>query len=170
METLAAIVKSGIVGNVIVIDPANAATITNLGAVVLPQGSLVQIGWTYDGASFAAPVPTLVDAQTQQIELMNSSYATAESADIAYMSTVFQADDASQALITKVLSALAGTSPSGFAWADKNNVAVAMTNAQLQGLSTEILTRNQPLFWHCQAQKASIRAATTVADVQAVVW
>ena len=114
----------------------------------------------------------LANAKAAQSALMDSCYAAAEQADIGYMSTTFQADDASQTLISKVLAALAGASPAGFAWADKNNVAVAMTNAQLQGLANAILARNQPFFWHAQNQKATIRASTTdtVAKVQAVVW
>jgi len=45
-----------------------------------------------------------------------------------------------------------------------------MTFAQLQGLAASILGRGQPLFIHKQTQKAAIRAASTVAQVQAVTW
>lgn len=142
--------------------------VANGGQSLLPSGSVSITD--AQAAAIQNPPLTPTQAQTTQLALMDATYAAAETADIAYMGTTFQADDASQTLITKVLSALGGASPAAFAWADKYNVAVSMTNAQLQGLSGAILMRDQPLFWHCQAQKATIRAALTVADVQAVVW
>ena len=148
--------------------PANALPVSQSGADLLKTG-FAQYQYL-NGAAVLSQSLLFATARAAQSALMDSCYVAAESADIAYMSTTFQADDRSQTLIAKVLSALGGTSPAGFSWADKNNVAVAMTNAQLQGLASAILARNQPFFWHAQNQKAAIRAATTVAQVQAVVW
>lgn len=55
METLAAIIKSGLVDNIIVIDPNDAATVAYFKAIVLPQGSSVSIGWHYDGTNLTPP-------------------------------------------------------------------------------------------------------------------
>lgn len=157
-------------------DPAYAAPPTGSIPVSQSDADLLKTGFAQyqylNGAVVLNQSLVLATAKATQIALIDSCYAAAEQVDIAYMSTTFQADDASQTLISKVLAALGGTSPAGFAWADKNNVAVAMTNAQLQGLANAILARNQPLFWHAQNQKATIRAGTTdtVAKVQAVVW
>jgi len=120
--------------------------------------------------AIAPYVQGLADAQSQQLALMDSSYTTAVTAPIAYMGTTFQADQASQDLIASVLTAAGGALPAGFAWYDVNNAPVTMTFAQLQGLAASILGRGQPLFIHKQTQKAAIRAASTVAQVQAVTW
>ena len=121
--------------------------------------------------TIAPYVQSLADAQSQQLALMDSSYAAAAvTAPIAYMTTTFQADQASQDLIASVLTAAGGALPAGFAWYDVNNAPVTMTFAQLQGLSASILGRGQPLFIHKQTQKTAIRAATAVAQVQAVTW
>ena len=120
--------------------------------------------------AIAPYVQSLADAQSQQLTLMDSSYVAAVTAPIAYMTTTFQADQASQDLIAAVLTASGGALPTGFAWYDANNAPVVVTFADLQGLAAAILGRGQPLFIHKQTQKAAIRAATTVADVQAVVW
>lgn len=157
-------------------DPAYAAPPAGAIAVSQTDADLLKTGFAQyqylNGTVALNQSLALATAKAVQSALMDRSYTAAEQADIAYMSTTFQADNASQTLITKVLAALGGASPAGFAWADKNNVAVAMTNAQLQGLANAILARNQPLFWHAQNQKATIRASTTdtVAKVQAVVW
>jgi len=120
--------------------------------------------------AIAPYVQSLADAQAQQLTLMDSRYSSAVTAPIAYMTTTFQADQASQDLIASVLTAAGGALPAGFAWYDVNNAPVTMTFAELQGLAASILGRGQPLFIHKQTQKAAIRAASTVAQVQAVTW
>lgn len=112
----------------------------------------------------------LSDAQTARLVLIESSYATAMSANVAYLGTSFQADAASQQLIAAVLTASGGALPAGFGWYDINNTKVVMTFAQLQGLAGTILLRGQPLFEQKQARKSAIRSATTVAQVEAVTW
>jgi len=75
---------------------------------------------------------------------IQTAYNNANKLDISYLNTTFQADTKSQALLVSVLSA--GSVPSGFFWIDKANTQVAMTFAELQGLSGAILTRNQANF------------------------
>ena len=120
--------------------------------------------------AIAPYVQSLADAQSAQLALMDSSYTTAVTAPIAYMATTFQADQASQDLIASVLTAAGGALPAGFAWYDVNNAPVTMTFAELQGLAVSILGRGQPLFVHKQTQKAAIRAAISVTQVQSIVW
>ena len=116
-----------------------------------------------------APYP-VEKARGVGLIVIEQAYTAANAAPISYMSTTFQADDASQALMAQVLTALAGTTPPNFAWWDMNNVGVPMTNAQLAGLAQAILLRGQGYFAHKQALKAAIRAAADVATVQAVTW
>jgi len=120
------------------------------------------------------PPPTaaelLAAAKETQISTIEAAYTAAVSADIAFLSTTFQADTASQALISSVLVASGGALPAGFVWYDATNQPVVMTYAELQGLAGSILMRGQPLFGQKQTHKAAIRAATTIAQVEAVVW
>ena len=166
---LVATIGNGTVTDILAVEDDGLVTALQSGGVALPYGSPVQVGWGYDGTNFT-PILALAQAQAVQLALMDSSYDAAMSANIAFMGTSFQADPASQSLIVAVLTACGGSLPTGFTWYDFFNVAQPMTFAELQGLAGSILMRGQPLFIHCQTQKAMIRAATTVADVQEVVW
>jgi len=103
--------------------------------------------------------------------LIETAYQTAITAPIAYMSTSFQADNASQDILVKVLVGMqvAGATPSGFAWIDANNAAVPMTLADLQGFYGAIIARGQVEFAKRLVAKNAINVATTIAEVEAVV-
>lgn len=116
----------------------------------------------------ALPVPTLAETQTAQLALVQASYEAAIQVPVSYMSTTFQADEYSQLLVTKCLSA--GSVPTGFYWLDANNVQVPMTFTDLQGLAGTMLIQGQTAFSKLQTFKTQIRAATTIPDVQLVVW
>jgi hypothetical protein len=120
--------------------------------------------------AIAPYIQSLADAQTKRLAAMEAAYTIALAAPIAYLGTTFQADPESLALLAQTLTALGGATPSGLGWYDVNNVKLAMTNAQLQGLGQTIFARGQPLFENKQAKKAAIRAALTVADINAVIF
>ena len=111
---------------------------------------------------------TFAEFQTAKISEIYGAYNKANEADIPYIKTTFQADKASQDLIVSVLSA--GSVPTGFFWLDKANNQVAMTYAQLQGLSGAILTRNQANFVKFQGLKAKVKLAKTQAELGLIVW
>jgi len=138
--------------------------------IVIPTGQSVNIGDIYDGTTFSPPAKDIETIRLERLALMDSTYETLEHEPIAYMGTVFQADDYSQDLIAKTLVALGGVTPADLGWWDVTNTRVLMTNAQLQGLGQAIFARNQPLYINKQARKAAIRAAITVAEIEAVVW
>lgn len=164
MEQHAAVVTNGVVTNIIVVTSPNPAW------VMIPANTPVAIGWSYDGLAFTPPIKSLAGVQVAQLALMDSTYEALEHAPIAYMGTTFQADDYSQDLIAKTLVALGGATPANLGWWDVSNTRVLMTNAQLQGLGQAIFARNQPLYINKQTKKAAIRAALTVAAVEAIVW
>jgi len=103
-----------------------------------------------------------------KIQELYTAYNNANQLDINYMNTTFQADKKSQDLIVSVLSA--GSVPTGFFWLDSLNNQVPMTYTQLQGLSGAILARGQANFVKLQSLKAKVKAATTQADLDAIVW
>jgi len=108
------------------------------------------------------------ELQQKQTNKLYQAYETANELDIAYLNSTFQADKKSQDLIVSVLSA--GSVPTGFFWLDKANNQVAMTYAELQGLSGAILTRNQANFIKFQGLKTQANAATTQAALDKIVW
>ena len=122
----------------------------------------------WNGSKWVLDITISLATKLSELE---TAYNNANELDIAYMSTTFQADKKSQDLIVKVLSA--GSVPSGFFWIDKANNKVAMTYAQLQGLSGAILTRNQTNFIKFQGLKAKVKLTTTTttqAELDAIVW
>ena len=132
-------------------------------------------GFTVVNGALVPPAPLtdaqlLAQAQAKQKFIIETAYQTAITAPVAYMGASFQADDASQDILVKVLIGMqvAGATPAGFVWMDANNVAVPMTLADLQGLYGAILTRGQAEFTKKIIAKQAVDAATTSAAVQAV--
>jgi len=125
---------------------------------------------TTTALSNADVAATLSITKAKQKYLIETAYQTAITAPAAYMATTFQADNASQDILVKVLVGMqvVGATPAGFAWMDANNAAVPMTLADLQGLYGAVLTRGQADFTKKIIAKQAVDAATTVAAVQAV--
>jgi hypothetical protein len=141
--------------------------------IEIPEGSYVTTGWSYSDGSFSAPSsPTLNDAKIAQTAILVADYNAAIQQPVSYMGTTFQADSDSQTKVIQVLAAMtpAGATPAGFYWVDAANDHVAMTLAQVQGLSQAMMAQGWAAFQHLQARKAAVNAATTIPDVQAVVW
>jgi hypothetical protein len=119
----------------------------------------------WDGAAW---VDDLIGYQTAQSGVLQKSYQAAIQASVDYMQTTFQADDASQIVLTKVL--VVGSVPDGFFWLDSNNAPVSMTYVQLQGLAAAMLVQGQAAFAKLQQLKTAVRSSTSVNDVLSVVW
>ena len=108
-----------------------------------------------------------------QSAAIETAYQTASTnTPIAYMGTTFFTDADSQ---FKLLGAAwgfdkAGGVPAGFAWWDSNGAAVPMTLAQLDGLALAVLNEVNTAFTKRKTYLAAIVTASTIADVQAVVW
>jgi len=124
--------------------------------------------WT----ALTPPAPTstelLDSAKVRGIDLMNRAYEAVLYADIAYNGYVFQADADSQDVMVKALTTLNGGNPTG--WQTADNQFIPITNADLLGLVSAIFNRGQTAFIQRSARKTAVRAATTVAEVEGVVW
>jgi len=66
--------------------------------------------------------------------------------------------------------AVEGAVPAGFYFADADGNKVPMTLTQLQGLGSAIAGNYLPVFQKWTELKAQVMAATTLEEVQAVVW
>ena len=145
------------------------ASITDIGITPADKGYTDQAPLStpckWDGVAW---VDDLIGYQAAQTGTLQKSYQVAIQESVDYMATTFQADDASQIVLTKVL--VVGSVPDGFFWLDSNNVPVSMTFPQLQGLAAAMLIQGQAAFAKLQQLKATVRNATSIVDVLAVVW
>lgn len=128
------------------------------------------------GALALTPPPSdsvlLTVAKASQITALTTSYTSAIQQPVVFMGTSFQADGGSQNTLVQALSAMtpAGATPSGFYWVGAENNHVSMTLAQVQGLSQAMMAQGWTAFQNLQVKKASVNAATTIAEVQAVTF
>jgi len=132
-----------------------------------------QPGETLDfinGALVVIPAPAKAPAQVQleKIAELETAYETAIQQPVTYMSTIFQADKYSQNTLAKSL--VAGSVPAGFYWLDSTNNKVPMTFTQVKGLALAMLVQGQLAFDNLYNKKVAVRAASTVAEILAIVW
>lgn len=118
--------------------------------------------------AWPADLPSIQEVRAAQMAALTATYATEIQQPVTYMGAVFQANDAGQTLISRVLAC--GSVPEGFFWLDAENTPVVMSYVQLQGLALTMLARGQSAFARLQQLKSQVRAAPTVNDVRAVVW
>jgi len=160
--------------------PANAATMA-----VTPTQWENQAGewWVVNGALTQTDpnAPTaaqlLAQAQAAQIATLTAAYQQAIQDPVSYTSKggvtkTYQADPGSVANLQNMLLAFGATQtvPSGFYWVAADNTQVPFTYADMQGLAQALGAQGAAAFQHLQTQKAAVKAATTVAEVQAVTW
>ncbi len=130
---------------------------------------------------YMIPAPTsaelLVFAQVKKLPELFAAYLAAIYASISFTTAagtaqVFQANRAALGNLHDMLAAYAptGAVPSGFYWVALDNTQVPFTLADLQGLAGAIGARGWIEFQHMQSLKAIVRAATTVAEMEAVSW
>jgi hypothetical protein len=89
---------------------------------------------------------------------------------VAGVKQTYQADAGSRSNLQDMLEAFRKPQavPNGFFWVSLDNTHVDFTYADLQGLAETLGTRGAAAFVNLQVKKSQIRAATTIADVQAV--
>ncbi len=167
-------------------NPITYTLLDNSNAVLRSDGAVIpedsaNIDWIeYQNWLSLGNTPTpvaLTDLQTKQIAILTEAYQTAISSTVGYTTTggvtqTYQADPVSLGNLQDSMLALQKTAatPAGFYWVAADNTQVPFTYADLQGLATAIYMQGWTAFQHLQTQKAAVRAATTAAAVQAVVW
>ena len=130
--------------------------------------------WTLVNGSL---VQSLTYAKAAQSALIKQGFANANAANISFtdaagVTDTYQADPTSVADLNNCLSAFraAAAVPSGFYWRSATNNNNAFTYADLVNLAAALANRGFANFAQLQTLKANVMAATTVSDVQAVVW
>ena len=119
----------------------------------------------------------------QQIAILTQNYLATVDQNVVYTTTggllgigsvtaTFQADtDSMKALLYTIAGCSKNqATPPGFKWQDMNNDQHPFTFADLYGLADAMFVKGGPAFFHLQAKKTLVRAATTVLEIQAIVW
>lgn len=108
---------------------------------------------------------------------VQAAYGAAIQAPIAFktaagVSELFDADQASQLVLMQATQGymISGSVPPGFYWKAANNVQVAFTLSDLQGLYAAMLAQGWAAFQKLQALKSEIVASTTVSAVRSITW
>ncbi|CAN0620569.1 DUF4376 domain-containing protein [Burkholderia multivorans] len=136
-------------------------------------------GYTVVNGSLLPPsaASLLAQAQAAQAATLSSAYQAAVQVDVSYTSAggvtkTFQASSNSQSTLLVATTGynLAGETPAGFYWVAADNTQVPFTLVDLKGLYAVMLAQGNAAFNKLQSLKSEVRAATTVAAVQAVVW
>lgn len=111
-------------------------------------------------------------AQKNQLALLEISYEAAMTAPVSYMGTQIPNDNKTQRLLSRAVQAftLSGSVPTNFFIFDINNNKVSMTLADLTGLVSAVSTQEWAATQQWANVQQQIMAATTIAEVQAVVW
>lgn len=119
----------------------------------------------------------LADAMAARIGALTSAYVAACAQPVAFASAggvvkTFQADVGSAQILQQTLAGLSGSqeTPPGFWWLSEDNTRVPFTYADLQGLAAAMLAQGWAAFQRLQILKAQVKAAATVAEVNAVKW
>ncbi len=126
-------------------------------------------------AAIQNPPLTLAQAQAAQIAVLEAAYAEAITEPVTFTTAggvkkAFQADDDSQIVLIKAQQgySIVGAVPDGFYWIASDNTQVPFTLADLKGLYAAMLAQGWSAFQRLQTQKAAVRAAKTIAAVNAV--
>lgn len=162
-------------------DSALVAANTRSGesALLVPAGHAALSdpqGWSVVNGVLTAVVPTpvqlLLAAQAAQLTLLTVAYGNAVAAPVSYLGASFLDDPLHQQLLARAVQAynVAGAVPSGFFVPDVNDNPVAMTLTELNGLAAAVAAQEWSAFTKLATLRHQVGAATTVAEVQAVVW
>ncbi|MCW3588790.1 DUF4376 domain-containing protein [Burkholderia cenocepacia] len=175
-----AVVEGGAVVNVILWDGESDVGLTTDALIAIPRGELVGVGFGYADGLFSAPAigeTSLAEAQAFQLADVQAAYGAAIQAPIAFktaagVSELFDADQASQLVLMQATQGymISGSVPPGFYWKAANNVQVAFTLSDLQGLYAAMLAQGWAAFQKLQALKSEIVASTTVSAVRSITW
>jgi hypothetical protein len=146
------------------------------------QACITTPGYTAPAGVLTPPAdPTdaelLGEAQLAQILEIYNVYNEVIQNSVQYtteggVAQTFQADTRSQNILVQATQGytLSGSVPQGFYWVAEDNTLVPFTLNDLKNLYQLTLLQGWDCFQKLQQYKAAIYTATTVADVQAVVW
>ncbi len=119
----------------------------------------------------------LAAAKTAQEQTLTTAYDSARYASTVALTSgsttlTFPTDQATQLNIMGYVATFAkmATPPASVILADASGTVQSLTPSQVQTLAEDIMTQSQTDYSQLKTLLAQVDAATTVADVQAIVW
>ncbi|WP_299078859.1 hypothetical protein [uncultured Paraglaciecola sp.] len=129
-------------------------------------------GWILSAAGISADstAQTQTFSKQKQVKTVEITEAamSAIRENIVHNTFTFTAKQEDQDLLVAVLSA--GSVPAGMYWRDSSGTAQTMSYADLQGLSSAIVTRGLGIDTTLQAKLAEIEAATDESELDAITF
>ena len=127
------------------------------------------------GQYWVPHVITLAEAQAAkmtQIEAWRDAACVANcSYSVGGTAYNWQADLRSQSLLSSAVTLAASSiAPPPPIWRTADNINVPVALADLQGIAAAIAAQTNTAYGHSWSLKAAVSAATTIAEVDAVVW
>ena len=110
----------------------------------------------------------LSESKAAKLVELKAAYDAANYADIEHNSKIWRADQATQQLLSSVLSV--GSVPAGMYWRDVTETQNPVAFADLQALAGAILARGLTLGSNLDTKKAAVAAATSVSEIDAINW
>lgn len=115
--------------------------------------------------------PDLATLKRRQRDEINQARETAGSQPVTVAGIRYDADAAARANITGTAAAVAnGASAATIRWRDADDVTRQLTPAEFVAMATAVMGQYQAAFEHSFVLKDQVTAATTPAQVRAVVW
>ena len=129
-------------------------------------------GWSYTNGVWTSNQiadQVILPARRAEKIAQFTALATAEVyADISYLGRTYNTDPSRRALLAQVLAL--DEVPENMYWRDTSGVPQPMTYADLQGLGQAILVRGLAIDTNLMTKTALVNAATTAAEIDAIVW
>ncbi len=147
------------------------------GFVAVPAGTICGMVQNTDG-TFSAPGPTLTQAQSSQISLLQASFQKAEQSPVSLtlasgVTTSFGMTPHDWTKIVGLYSkyvAKGDAVPSGYSLPDANMVLRVVTATDIDNLFEAGKTQIDGAVAKLASLVGEVQAATTVSAVQAIVW
>jgi hypothetical protein len=164
-----AIIENGVVVNIIV------GSIPGMACVLIPENQQVDFGYVWDGTTFSAPVADIAALKTAKNAEINLARATANQTSFTYSGKLIACDQLSRSDIdaTNGSVALNGAMPPAWpgAWKAMDNSYVAIPDvATWKAFYAAMVAQGTANFGKAQTLKTQLAAATTAAQIAAVVW
>ena len=140
------------------------------GVTLIDAPDNVSRGWPYAGGIFTAPPRNLVDVVTGKVAELARAHGTALYADVTVAGKVYAADKDAQTTIRTLASRQGRGKPIPATIRDKNGVAVTLNPALLGLIEDAVFNQGAAASDNLAAKVALVKAATTVGQVDAVVW
>lgn len=174
-----ALIENGTVTDTLRVDPYSIYP-ASYASQFAEAANGVERGWTWDGEVFAAPVDpnpaaTLAAVRAARNQNINLWRAQANQTSFSHAGKLIACDTLSRSDIDAVAGsiALTGAFPVGFpgAWRAMDNSYLLLPDvAAFKSMYSSMTLQGTINFGHSQALKATLAAASTLEQINAVVW